>query len=227
MPVMSIVDRKNRARKTICQGGGAVIDHPVAHHNLSRMRNKSTPTSEFRQRLRGIAPILFYAATQDLPVEQIRISTPVAMTKAPFLVNKPPILASVLRAGNGLLDGMLELLPETPVAHLGLYRDPETFEAKAYYFNAPDDLSERLVLVLDPMLATAGTAIAAINTLKEKGVKKIRFVCLLTAPEGVEKLSVAHPDVPIFVLAIDDCLDHHAYIVPGLGDAGDRLYGTE
>jgi uracil phosphoribosyltransferase len=207
--------------------GVIVIDHPLVQHKLTLMRDKSTPTASFRQLLREIALLLTYEVTRDLGLTTRRIQTPLAEMDAPILEGKKPVFASILRAGNGLLEGMLDLVPSARVAHIGIYRDPETLAPVEYYFKAPEDLADRLVIVVDPMLATANSAAAAIHKLKERGAKDIRFVCLLAAPEGIEHLQRAEPGVPIYTAAIDDHLDGHGYIVPGLGDAGDRLYGTK
>jgi uracil phosphoribosyltransferase len=207
--------------------GVTVVDHPLVQHKLTLMRDKTTPTAAFRQLLREIALLLTYEVTRDLALTTKRIQTPLAEMDAPILAGKKPVFASILRAGNGLLEGMLDLVPSARVAHVGLYRDPDTLEAIEYYFKAPDDLADRLVIVVDPMLATANSAATAIHKLRERGARDIRFVCLLAAPEGIKRLHEIRPDVPIFTAAIDDHLNDHGYIVPGLGDAGDRLYGTK
>jgi uracil phosphoribosyltransferase len=207
--------------------GVTLVDHPLVQHKLSLMRDKTRSTVGFRQLLREIALLLAYEVTRDLKLTTTTIETPLAPMEAPILQGKKLVFASVLRAGNGLLEGMLDLVPSARVAHVGIYRKPDTLEAVEYYFKAPDDIGERLVIAVDPMLATANSASAAIQKLKERGAKNIRFVCLLAAPEGIERLQAAHPDVPIYTAAIDDYLDDHGYIVPGLGDAGDRIYGTK
>ena len=207
--------------------GVTLVDHPLVQHKLSLMREKSTSTASFRQLLREIALLLTYEVTRDLKLTTMRIDTPLAAMDAPILEGKKPVLASILRAGNGLLDGMLDLVPSARVAHVGIYRDPETLEPHEYYFKAPEDLGDRLVIVVDPMLATANSASAAIEKLKERGAQDIRFVCLLAAPEGIERFRKLQPGIPIYTAAIDDYLNDHGYIVPGLGDAGDRLYGTK
>ncbi len=207
--------------------GVTVVAHPLVQHKLTLMRDKQTPTASFRQLLREIALLLTYEVTRDLALTTRRIETPLTAMDAPILAGKKPVFASILRAGNGLLEGMLDLVPSARVAHIGIYRDPETLEAVEYYFKAPEDLADRLVIVVDPMLATANSAAAAIDRLKDRGAKDIRFVCLLAAPEGIERLQRVQPDVPIYTAAIDDHLNDHGYIVPGLGDAGDRLYGTK
>ena len=204
-----------------------VVDHPLVRHKLTLMRDKTVSTKGFRQLLNEIGMLLCYEVTRDLPVELVEVETPLAKTMQPMIAGKKLVFAPILRAGVGFLDGMLNLVPSARVAHIGLYRDPNTLEAVEYYFKAPTDVAERLVIVMDPMLATANSAIAAISRLKARGVKDLRFVCLLAAPEGVERLSAAHPDVEIWTAAIDERLNAHGYIVPGLGDAGDRMFGTK
>jgi uracil phosphoribosyltransferase len=204
-----------------------LVDHPLVQHKLTILRDKETSTRSFRTLLREISPLLCYEVTRDLPLEDVEIETPVAAMTGKRLSGKKLVFAPIMRAGLGLLDGMLELVPSARVAHIGLYRDPKTLKAVEYYFKAPVDVAERLVVVIDPMLATGHTAIAAIDRLKEHGVKDIRFVCVLAAPEGVDVLRSHHPDVPIWTAALDERLDEHSYIVPGLGDAGDRIYGTK
>jgi uracil phosphoribosyltransferase len=200
-----------------------VVDHPLVQHKLTLMRDKRRSTKGFRQLLNEIGMLLCYEVTRDLPIEMVDIETPLETTKAPMIAGKKLVFAPILRAGVGFLDGMLELVPSARVAHIGLYRNPETLEAVEYYFKAPTDVAERLVIVMDPMLATANSAIAAIDRLKGRGVRDIRFVCLLAAPEGVERLNKAHPDVGVWTASIDQRLNDHGYIVPGLGDAGDRM----
>jgi uracil phosphoribosyltransferase len=207
--------------------GVTVIDHPLVEHKLTIMRNKDTSTRGFRQLLREIAGLICYEATRDLPLEEVEIETPLTAMKARKIAGKKLVFASVLRAGNGLLEGLLDLVPSARVAHIGLYRDPKTLEPVEYYFKAPEDLADRTVICVDPMLATANSAVAAIDMLKGRGAKDVRFVCLLAAPEGIERFRAKHPDVPVFTAAIDDHLNDHGYIVPGLGDAGDRMYGTK
>jgi len=204
-----------------------VVDHPLVQHKLSLMRRKDTPTGMFRQLIRELSMLLGYEVTRDLPLANERIETPLTEMDTPMLTGKKLVLISVLRAGNGLLEGMLDLIPSARVGHVGLYRDPETLVAVEYYFKVPEELDERKVIVVDPMLATANSAIAAVQRIKEAGAKDIKFVCLLAAPEGIEKFHEAHPDVPIITAAVDDHLNDHGYIVPGLGDAGDRIYGTK
>lgn len=204
-----------------------VVRHPLVQHKLALMRDQHTPTATFRLLLREIAMLLCYEATRDLPVERRTVRTPVAETEVEHLEGKKLVLASILRAGNGLLEGMLDLVPSARVAHVGLYRDPTTLRPVEYYFKAPDDLSGRRVVVVDPMLATGNSAVAAVELLKARGALDLRFVCLLAAPEGVETLQRAHPDLEIVTAAIDEGLNAQGYIVPGLGDAGDRMYGTK
>ena len=206
--------------------GVTVIDHPLVQHKLTIMRNKETSTAGFRRLLREIAHLLCYEVTRDLELDTVLIETPLEPMDAPTLKGKKLVFASILRAGNGLLEGMLDLVPAARVAHIGLYRDHETLQPVEYYFKAPSDISDRLVIVVDPMLATANSAIAAVDRLKRRGADKLRFLCLLAAPEGVESFTRAHPDVPVFTAAIDQRLNEKGYIVPGLGDAGDRMYGT-
>jgi|TARA_B100001123_G_scaffold447724_2_gene606179 uracil phosphoribosyltransferase len=203
-----------------------IVDHPLVQHKLTLMRDKDQPTAYFRQLLRETALLLAYEVTRDLPLEIRRIETPIEPMEAPVLAGKKLCFVSVLRAGNGLLEGMLDLLPSARVGHVGLYRDPETLEAVEYYYKVPQDIGERLVIVVDPMLATANSGIAAVDRLKQGGARQIKFVCLLAAPEGVEAFSAAHPDVPLYTAALDRQLNDHGYILPGLGDAGDRIYGT-
>ena len=204
-----------------------VISHPLVQHKLSLMRKKSTSTQSFRTLIREVGTLLAYEVTKDLPLIYEEIETPLMKMNAPFLEGKKLCLVSILRAGNGLLDGFMELLPSARVGHIGLYRDPETLVAVEYYMKLPDLINQRLVLALDPMLATGHSSAVAVTRLKENGAKNIRFVCLLAAPEGIEYFNEAHPDVPIFVAAVDDRLNDHAYILPGLGDAGARIFGTK
>jgi uracil phosphoribosyltransferase len=204
-----------------------VVNHPLVQHKLTLMRDKEVSTKGFRQLLNEIGMLLAYEVTRDLPVELVEVETPLATFMSPTISGKKLVFAPILRAGVGFLDGMLNLVPSARVAHIGLYRNPETLEAVEYYFKAPADVADRLVIVMDPMLATANSAVAAIEKLKGRGVTDIRFVCLLAAPEGVERLTRAHPDVKIWTAAIDEKLNDHGYIVPGLGDAGDRMFGTK
>ncbi len=203
-----------------------LVDHPLVQHKLTLMRDKRTPTEQFRRLLREIATLLLYEVTRDLALADREIETPVAPMTGKKLAGKKLVFAPILRAGVGLLDGMLDLVPSARVAHIGLYRDPKTLKAVEYYFKAPPDLDERLVIVVDPMLATGHTAVAAVDRLKHYGAKNLRFVCLLAAPEGVKEFQSKHPDVPLWTAALDERLNDHGYIVPGLGDAGDRMFGT-
>jgi len=203
-----------------------IVDHPLVQHKLTLMRDKEQPTAYFRQLLRETALLLAYEVTRDLPLETKRIETPIEVMDAPVLSGKKLCFVSVLRAGNGLLEGMLDLLPSARVGHVGLYRDPETLEAVEYYYKVPQDIGERLVVVVDPMLATANSGIAAVDRLKQGGARQLKFVCLLAAPEGVAAFTAAHPDVPLYTASLDRELNDHGYILPGLGDAGDRIYGT-
>ena len=204
-----------------------VVNHPLVQHKLSIMRDKNTSTASFRQLLKEISLLLCYEVTHELPMTTKRIETPLEAMDAPVLEGKKMVFASILRSGNGLLEGMLELVPSARVAHIGLYRDHDTLQAIEYYFKAPEDIADRLIVVVDPMLATANSAIAAVEKLKGRGATHLRFVCLLAAPEGIERFTKAHPDVPVFTAAIDRHLNEKGYIVPGLGDAGDRMYGTK
>ena len=203
-----------------------IVDHPLVQHKLTLMRDRDQPTAYFRQLLRETALLLAYEVTRALPLETKRIETPIEAMDAPVLSGKKLCFVSVLRAGNGLLEGMLDLLPSARVGHVGLYRDPETLEAVEYYYKVPQDIGERLVIVVDPMLATANSGIAAVDRLKQGGARRIKFVCLLAAPEGVAAFTAAHPDVHLYTAAVDRQLNEHGYILPGLGDAGDRIYGT-
>ena len=200
-----------------------IVDHPLVQHKLTLMRDKEQPTAYFRQLLRETALLLAYEVTRDLPLETKRVETPIEVMDAPVLAGKKLCFVSVLRAGNGLLEGMLDLLPSARVGHVGLYRDPETLEAVEYYYKVPQDIGERLVIVVDPMLATANSGIAAVDRLKQGGAQQLKFVWLLAAPEGVAAFTAAHPDVPLSTAALDRELNDHGYILPGLGDAGDRI----
>ena len=204
-----------------------IVTHPLVQHKLTLMRDKERSTAGFRRLLREISLLLCYEVTRDLPLTTKTIETPLTTMEAPTIAGKKLVFASILRAGNGLLDGMLDLVPTARIAHIGLYREPETFTAVEYFFKAPSDLHERLVIVISPVLATANSAVAAVDRLKERGANDIRLVSLIAAPEGVERMRGIHPDVPIWLAAIDQGLDANAYIVPGLGDAGDRAYGTK
>lgn len=204
-----------------------VINHPLIQHKLTIMRQKETSSSKFRRLLREISGLLAYEVTRDFPLIQVPIETPLTKTEAPMLAGKKLVLVSILRAGNGLLDGMLDLIPSARVGHIGLYRDPKTLVAVEYYFKMPGDLQDRDCFVVDPMLATGHSAVAAVTRLKEMKPKSIRFICLLAAPEGLKTFSEEHPDVPIYTASIDQGLDKKGYIIPGLGDAGDRIFGTK
>ena len=208
-------------------GNVTVVDHPLVRHKLSLMRRKETDTARFRLLLREISLLLGYEVTRDLPTEDRTIETPLAAMDAPFLSGRKLVLISILRAGNGLLEGMLDLIPSARVGHVGLYRDPESLIAVEYYFKVPKDLGDRPVIVLDPMLATGNSAVAAVERIKAAGARHLKFLCLLSAPEGIEAFHAAHPDVPVFTAAIDEQLNDRGYIVPGVGDAGDRIYGTQ
>jgi len=203
-----------------------LVRHPLVQHKLSLMRRRGENCSEFRRLLREIALLLCYEVTRDLPLALCDIETPLAAMRAPMLSGKKLCFVSILRAGNGLLDGMLDLIPSARVGHVGLFRDPETLQAVEYYYKMPKELEVRQVIVVDPMLATANSAVAAVARLKKDGARRIKFVCLLAAPEGVRAFNAAHPDVQLFTAAVDRGLDRNGYIVPGLGDAGDRIYGT-
>jgi len=203
-----------------------VVDHPLVQHKLSLMRQKETPTSEFRHLVREVALLLAYEITRNLPLETRRIETPLMPMDARVLAGKKVCIVSILRAGNGLLDGMLDLIPSARVGHIGLWRDPQTLRPVEYYYKVPHDVAERPVIIVDPMLATANSAVAAVDRVKQSGVTDIKLACLLAAPEGVERMNQAHPDVTIYTASLDQCLNDHGYILPGLGDAGDRIYGT-
>ena len=206
--------------------GVTVVSHPLVQHKLTLMRDVKRSTKGFRQLLNEIGMLLCYEVTRDLPTELVEVETPLEKSMQPMIAGKKLVFAPILRAGVGFLDGMLELVPSARVAHIGLYRDPETLVAVEYYFKAPHDLADRLVIVMDPMLATGNSATAALERLKERGAKDIRFVCLLASPEGIAKMQSEHPDVRVWTAAIDSHLNEHGYIVPGLGDAGDRMFGT-
>lgn len=203
-----------------------ILDHPLITHKLSIMRNKKTGSKDFREMLNEIAMLMGYELTRDLPLEDIPIETPVAKMKAKMISGKKLAIVPILRAGLGMVDGLLDLIPVAKVGHIGLYRDPETHLPIEYYCKLPPDIHNRIVILVDPMLATGGSAVDALNMLKARGCCNIRFMCLVAAPEGVKKVQQAHPDVDIYTAALDDCLNEHAYIVPGLGDAGDRIFGT-
>lgn len=209
------------------QDNVTVVGHPLVLHKLTLMRDKNCPSAVFRQLLREISLLVGYEVLRNLPMTTRTIETPMTEMEAPVLKGKKLCLASILRAGSGLLEGMLDLVPSARVGHIGLYRDPETLAAVEYYLKLPENLEERRVIAVDPMLATGNSVSAALNRLKQAGATNISFMCLLAAPEGIEALTKAHPDVPIFTAAIDSHLDDHGYIVPGLGDAGDRMFGTK
>ena len=204
-----------------------IIDHPLIQHKLTLMRRHDTSTRSFRQLVNEVAMLLCYEVTRDLPLTTERIQTPIEEMDAPILAGKKLCFVSVLRAGNGLLDGMLNLIPSARVGHVGLYRDHETLQAVEYYYKVPSDINDRLVIAVDPMLATANSAIAAVQRLKEGGAEHIKFLCLLAAPEGVKAFNEAHPDVELYTAAVDRELNEAGYILPGLGDAGDRIFGTK
>ena len=203
-----------------------VMDHPLITHKLSIMRNKKTGSKDFRELLEEIAMLMGYELTRDLPLEEVNIETPLTKMKAKMISGKKLAIVPILRAGLGMVDGLQSLIPVAKVGHIGLYRDPNTHTPVEYYCKLPPDINERIVILIDPMLATGGSAVDALTLLKNRGCKQIRFMCLVAAPEGVKKLQSAHPDVDIYTAALDDHLNEHAYIVPGLGDAGDRIFGT-
>ncbi len=203
-----------------------VVDHPLVQHKLTLMRMKETPVAEFRRLVREVALLIGYEITRDLVLEERDIETPLMPARVKMLAGKKVCLISILRAGNGLLDGMLDLMPSARVGHVGLYRDPATLRPVEYYYKVPQDIAERPVIVVDPMLATANSAVAAVDRIKRDGVTDIKMACLLAAPEGIERMRQAHPDVTVYTAAVDRGLNDHGYILPGLGDAGDRIYGT-
>lgn len=204
-----------------------VFDHPLIQHKVTKMRQIETTVKEFRDLTKEVSLLMGFEATRDLPLKEVEIETPICKTKAKRLDGYDIAIVPILRAGLGFVDGMLELVPTAKVGHVGLYRDHETNEPVEYYCKLPSDLDKRIVFVLDPMLATGGSAIAAVDFIKAKGAKDIRFMCLIAAPEGIDALTKAHPDIDIYIAAKDECLNENAYIVPGLGDAGDRLFGTK
>jgi len=208
-------------------GNVKIIDHPLIQHKLTLIRNKSTGSKEFRELVEELSLLMGYEVTRDLPLEEVEIETPIGPTTAKVISGKKLAIVPILRAGLGMVDGMLKLIPAAKVGHIGLYRDPETLEPVEYYCKLPVDVEERELIVVDPMLATGGSASAAITFLKKRDVRNIKLVCLVAAPEGVERIQKDHPDVDIFIAALDKCLNEHGYIVPGLGDAGDRLFGTK
>ena len=204
-----------------------IMDHPLITHKLSIMRNKETGPKDFRELLGEIAMLMGYELTRDLPLEDVTIETPITKMKAKMISGKKLAIVPILRAGLGMVDGLLELVPVAKVGHIGLYRDPETHNPVEYYCKLPNDIEDRIVILVDPMLATGGSACDALSMLKKHGCRNIRFMALVGAPEGVERVQREHPDVDIFIGALDECLNEHAYIVPGLGDAGDRIFGTK
>ncbi|EGW38914.1 uracil phosphoribosyltransferase [Desulfosporosinus sp. OT] len=204
-----------------------VLDHPLIQHKLSLIRDEKTGSKEFRELVEEVAMLMAYEVTRDFPLQEIEVKTPVALAKAKVIAGRKVGLVPILRAGLGMVDGMLRLIPAAKVGHVGLYRDPETLLPVEYYCKLPNDIAERDLIVIDPMLATGGSASAAITFLKDRGAKNIKLMCLIAAPEGIKTVQNAHPDVDIFVAAVDERLNEHGYIVPGLGDAGDRLFGTK
>jgi len=208
-------------------GKVVIMDHPLIQHKIGYIRRKDTGTRDFRQTISEIAMLICYEATRDLSLEEVQIETPICTTTAYQLKGKKLAVVPILRAGLGMVEGMLELIPTAKVGHIGLYRDPETKEPVEYYCKLPEDCQEREVFVVDPMLATGGSSSAAIKMLKDKGCKNIRFMCIIAAPEGIERMQKDHPDVDLYVGALDEKLNDHGYIVPGLGDAGDRIFGTK
>lgn len=204
-----------------------IMNHPLIQHKISLLRDKNTGSKEFRELISEIAMFLCYEATRGLPLKEVEIETPICVTKAKIVSGKKLAFVPILRAGLGMVNGVLEMVPAAKVGHIGLYRDPDSKLPVEYYCKLPVDVSKRDVFVLDPMLATGGSAIGAINLIKEKGVTSIKFMCIIAAPEGLKALSEAHPDVEIYCAAVDECLDEQAFIVPGLGDAGDRIFGTK
>ncbi|KOS60807.1 uracil phosphoribosyltransferase [Lysinibacillus agricola] len=204
-----------------------VFDHPLIQHKLTYIRDKNTGTKEFRELVDEVATLMAFEITRDMPVEEIEVETPVTVAKTKVLSGKKIAIVPILRAGIGMVDGVLKLIPAAKVGHIGLYRDPETLKPVEYYAKLPADVEERDFIIVDPMLATGGSAVEAINSLKKRGAKSIKFMCLIAAPEGVKVIQEEHPDVDIYIAALDEKLDDHGYIVPGLGDAGDRLFGTK
>jgi uracil phosphoribosyltransferase len=204
-----------------------VVQHPLVEHKMTLMRERTTPVAQFRQLTREVAMLLAYEVTRDLALDEVDVETPLMATRARKLSGKKLCIVSILRAGNGMLEAMLDLIPSARVGHVGLYRDPKTLIPIEYYYKMPQDIDVREVIIVDPMLATANSAVAAVDRVKEDAPPNIRFVCLLAAPEGVERFADAHPDVPIYTAALDEGLNEKGYILPGLGDAGDRIYGTK
>lgn len=204
-----------------------IFDHPLIQHKISLLRNKNTGSKEFRELVGEVSMLMCYEATRDLPLKEVEIETPVALAKTKVIAGRKLAFVPILRAGIGMLDGVLSMVPAAKVGHIGLYRDPQTLQPVKYYCKLPSDINEREVIVLDPMLATGGSAVAAIQMLKESGAANIKFMCIIAAPEGLKRLHEAHPDVQIYIGHLDRCLNEHAYICPGLGDAGDRIFGTK
>ena len=211
----------------MAEGNVFVFDHPLIQHKISLLRDKNTCTKEFRELVSEISMLMAYEVTRDLPMKEVEIETPVAVAHTKVLAGKNIAIVPILRAGLGMVDGMVKLIPNVKVGHVGLYRDPVTVEPHTYYCKLPEDINERDVILLDPMLATGGSASAAIGYLKEKGIHNIKFMCLIAAPEGIERITTDHPDVHIYCAAKDERLNDHSYIIPGLGDAGDRIFGTK
>ena len=204
-----------------------IMDHPLIQHKLSILRDKNTGTKQFRELVSEIANLMCYESTRDLPFEEVEIETPMMVAKTKVIAGRKLAFVPILRAGLGMVDGVLNLLPSAKVGHIGMYRDPETKEPVEYYCKLPSDIPERDVIVLDPMLATGGSAIDAVNQIKKQNPHRIKFMCIIAAPEGLKAFNDAHPDVPVYCAALDDCLNDHCYILPGLGDAGDRIFGTK
>ncbi|WP_425598129.1 uracil phosphoribosyltransferase [Turicibacter sanguinis] len=204
-----------------------ILDHPLIQHKLTQIRQKETSTTQFRQMINEIGGLMVYEITRDLPLEQIEIQTPVATTKANVIAGKKMVVVPILRAGLGMVDGILQMIPSARIGHIGIFRDEETLQPVEYFAKFPDGLDQRDIFIVDPMLATGGSAIAAINSIKKRGAKNIKLVCLVGAPEGVKAVNEAHPDVTIYLASLDEKLNEKGYIVPGLGDAGDRIFGTK
>ena len=204
-----------------------ILDHPLIQHKLTQIRQKDTSTTQFRQMINEIGGLMVYEITRDLPLEQIEIETPVAKTKANVIAGKKMVVVPILRAGLGMVDGILQMIPSARIGHIGIFRDEETLQPVEYFAKFPEELDQRDIFIVDPMLATGGSAIAAINSIKQRGAKNIKLVCLVGAPEGVKAINEAHPDVTVYLASLDEKLNEKGYIVPGLGDAGDRIFGTE
>ena len=204
-----------------------ILDHPLIQHKLTQIRQKDTSTTQFRQMINEIGGLMVYEITRDLPLEQIDIETPVAKTKANVIAGKKRVVVPILRAGLGMVDGILQMIPSPRIGHIGIFRDEETLQPVEYFAKFPEELDQRDIFIVDPMLATGGSAIAAINSIKQRGAKNIKLVCLVGAPEGVKAINEAHPDVTVYLASLDEKLNEKGYIVPGLGDAGDRIFGTK